>query len=74
MLKLSADAPVGILIRRVEFDHALVKAAVAMHARLQTGFEITQVTQDDAGVTLQEPNPASGCARRWSSRPMASIA
>jgi len=53
VLKLAADEPVGILIRRVEFDHALVKAAVAAGARLREGFEITQASQTTEGTTLQ---------------------
>jgi geranylgeranyl reductase family protein len=53
VLKLAADEPVGILIRRVEFDHALVKAAVAAGARLRERFEITQASQTTEGVTLQ---------------------
>jgi geranylgeranyl reductase family protein len=53
VLKLAADEPVGILIRRVEFDHALVKAAVAAGARLRERFEITQASQTTDELTLQ---------------------
>jgi geranylgeranyl reductase family protein len=53
VLKLAADEPVGILIRRVEFDPALVTAAVAAGARLRERFEITQASQTTEGVTLQ---------------------
>jgi geranylgeranyl reductase family protein len=53
VLKLAADEPVGILIRRVEFDHALVKAAVAAGARLRERFEMTQASQTAEGITLQ---------------------
>jgi len=53
VLKLEADEPVGILIRRVEFDHSLVKAALAAGARLRERFEITQASQTTAGITLQ---------------------
>jgi geranylgeranyl reductase family protein len=53
VLKLAAHEPVGILIRRVEFDHALVKAAVAAGARLRERFEITQASQTTDGITLQ---------------------
>jgi geranylgeranyl reductase family protein len=53
VLNLSAPGPVGILVRRIQFDHALVRAATAAGARLREGFEITQVERDAAGVTLQ---------------------
>jgi geranylgeranyl reductase family protein len=53
VLKLSAEGPVGILVRRVQFDHALVRAATGAGARLREGFEITQVERDAEGVTLQ---------------------
>lgn len=53
VLKLDARTPVGILIRRVEFDHAIVKAATAAGARLRERFEITQASQTDEGITLQ---------------------
>jgi geranylgeranyl reductase family protein len=53
LLKVKADAPVGLLIRRVEFDHALVKSAEQAGAELRAGFEITQAEADGDGVTLQ---------------------
>jgi geranylgeranyl reductase family protein len=53
VLDLAAEGPVGILIRRVEFDHALVADAVRAGARLRDRFEITQVQSDATGVTLQ---------------------
>src|SRR5471032_1001647 len=53
VLDLAADEDVGILIRRVEFDHALTRRAVAAGARLREGFEITQVEADASGVTLK---------------------
>jgi flavin-dependent dehydrogenase len=45
--------PAVLLIRRVEFDHALVRAAVAAGARLLEGFEITRAESDATGVTLR---------------------
>ena len=45
--------PAVLLIRRVEFDHALVRAAVAAGARLLEGFEITQAESAATGVTLR---------------------
>lgn len=42
-----------LLVRRVEFDRALVDAACAAGARLEAPFEIAQVAADEDGVTLQ---------------------
>ncbi len=42
-----------LMIRRVEFDHALVRAAVAAGARLDDGFEITQAESTANGVTIR---------------------
>jgi geranylgeranyl reductase family protein len=53
VLDLAADEPIGILIRRVQFDHALVQAAVGAGARLHERFEITQASQTPEGITLQ---------------------
>jgi geranylgeranyl reductase family protein len=52
-LDLTTPDPSVLLVRRVEFDDALVRAAIAAGARLVAPFEITQV--EDAGdrVTLQ---------------------
>lgn len=52
-LSLATDDPAVLLIRRVEFDHALVRAAAAAGARIESGFEIAQVTAGADGVTLQ---------------------
>jgi geranylgeranyl reductase family protein len=51
--EVTRPEPVVLLIRRVEFDHALVRAAVAAGARLQEGFEITQAECGASGVTLR---------------------
>jgi len=53
VMKLESDEPVGVLIRRVEFDYTLVKSAVGAGARLREKFEITQVERDHDGITLQ---------------------
>ena len=45
--------PAVLLIRRVEFDHALVRAAVAAGARLLEGFEITQAESTATAVTVR---------------------
>ncbi len=45
--------PCVLLIRRVEFDHALVRAAIDAGARVEARFEITQVEADADGVTLK---------------------
>jgi geranylgeranyl reductase family protein len=52
-LNLATDDPSVLLIRRVEFDHALVRAAVAAGARIESGFEITQVEATAEDVTLR---------------------
>ena len=53
LLTLATDEPVGLLVRRVDFDHALVRQATAAGARLHEGFEITQAESDADGVTLR---------------------
>jgi geranylgeranyl reductase family protein len=50
---VTSPAPCVLLVRRVEFDAALVAAAVSCGARLRTGFEITQARVEPDGVTLQ---------------------
>jgi geranylgeranyl reductase family protein len=50
---LDSRDPSVLLVRRVEFDHALVAAAVEAGASLEPGFEITQASQDAFGVTLR---------------------
>ena len=50
---VTRSEPAVLLIRRVEFDHALVRAAVAAGARLLEGFEITQAESAATGVTLR---------------------
>jgi geranylgeranyl reductase family protein len=42
-----------VLVRRVEFDAALVRQAVDAGARVTSGFEITQAEQTPDAVTLQ---------------------
>lgn len=53
VLDIESRKPCVLLVRRVEFDHALVRAAVDAGARLDTLFEITQVESDGEQVTLQ---------------------
>lgn len=50
---VESPRPCVLLVRRVELDHALVREAVRCGARLESEFEITQASQDAAGVTLQ---------------------
>jgi geranylgeranyl reductase family protein len=45
--------PAVLLIRRIEFDHALVRAAAAAGATLLEEFEITQAESGPDGVTLR---------------------
>jgi geranylgeranyl reductase family protein len=53
LLKIESPEPVGLLVRRVDFDHALVREAQRAGARLRERFEITQASADADGVTLQ---------------------
>jgi geranylgeranyl reductase family protein len=53
VLSLTSSADCVLLVRRVEFDHALLTAATRAGARLEPGFEITQADMDADGVTLQ---------------------
>jgi len=53
VMALESERDFVLLIRRVEFDHALVRAAERAGARLETAFEITQAVLDEHGVTLQ---------------------
>ena len=52
-LELETEDPAVLLVRRVEFDHALVHAALAEGVELTTGFDIAQVTRTDDDVTLR---------------------
>jgi len=56
VLDLESADPCVLLVRRLEFDRALVDAAVEAGAQFTSGFEITQVSGDDEGVTLQARN------------------
>lgn len=53
VLEMPSPDPSIILIRRVEFDHALVRAAESAGVTLCERFEISQVNVDDSGVTLR---------------------
>ncbi len=53
VMEMASPDPSIILIRRVEFDHALVRAAQAAGATLCERFETTHVGVDDTGVTLR---------------------
>jgi geranylgeranyl reductase family protein len=52
-VNLVTDDPTVLLIRRVAFDHALVRAAAAAGARVESGFEIAQVETTPDAVMLQ---------------------
>lgn len=52
-LDLDSTDPCVLLIRRVEFDHALVGAARAAGARMMPRFEIAQVEMREGDVVLQ---------------------
>jgi len=53
VLDVETREPPVLLIRRLEFDDALVQAALRAGARLRAPFEVTQVDELDSGVTLQ---------------------
>jgi geranylgeranyl reductase family protein len=50
---VTSDRPIVLLVRRVEFDHALVRAAQVAGARLVERFEITQAESSPEAVSLQ---------------------
>jgi geranylgeranyl reductase family protein len=52
-LDVESPDPCVLLVRRVEFDDALVRAAVSAGATLEERFEITQAEVNGEGVTLQ---------------------
>jgi geranylgeranyl reductase family protein len=62
-LDLEDDETCVVLVRRVEFDHALVREATRAGARILGGFEITQAEQDADGVTLRARDGRQLCAR-----------
>lgn len=53
VLEMSSPDPSMLLIRRVEFDHALVRDAVRAGATLCERFAITRVDVDTEGVTVR---------------------
>ena len=53
MFRMRSPTPAVLLIRRVEFDDALARRAVAAGATLQAPVEIGQASQDADGVTLR---------------------
>jgi geranylgeranyl reductase family protein len=63
-IDFTSPAPCVLLVRRVELDNALLRAALAQGARLRTGFEITQATMDADGVTLRARTGAVVRGRR----------
>jgi len=53
VMQMSSPDPSMLLIRRVEFDHALVRDAVRAGATLCERFEVAQATVHPNGVTLR---------------------
>jgi len=43
----------GAVVRRVEFDHALAKVAIARGIEVRDGCGVTSIAVDDAGVTVE---------------------
>lgn len=52
VFRMRSDGPAVILIRRIEFDHLLVRLAIESGAGLLAPAAIAQVQQDANGVTL----------------------
>ncbi|MGN6106203.1 MAG: NAD(P)/FAD-dependent oxidoreductase [Kofleriaceae bacterium] len=48
----------GAVVRRIEFDHALARAAQARGIEVREGCEVSGIAADDAGVTLETPSGA----------------
>lgn len=53
VMQMSSPDPSMLLIRRVEFDHALVRDAIGAGATLSERFEVAQATVHPNGVTLR---------------------
>src|SRR3954468_19088020 len=49
---VTSDGPAALMIRRIEFDALLVSLAQEAGARLESGVDIVQATQNDQGVRL----------------------
>jgi geranylgeranyl reductase family protein len=64
VMAIESSQPCILLARRVEFDNALVRAACEAGARLDSGFEITQVEAADGRVTLRARDGRVRSARR----------
>ncbi len=45
----------GAVVRRIEFDHAFARAAIARGADVRDGREVTRIAVDDGGVTVETP-------------------
>jgi geranylgeranyl reductase family protein len=58
VFRMESSEPAVLLIRRIEFDHALAQLAIGAGAELVRA-EITQASQDDAGVTLRTRDGAT---------------
>jgi geranylgeranyl reductase family protein len=52
VFRMRSDGPAVILIRRIEFDHLLLRLAIESGARVLAPAAIAQVQQDANGVTL----------------------
>jgi geranylgeranyl reductase family protein len=53
LLRVDDDEPCVVLVRRIEFDRALVDRAARAGARVLSGFEVTQAAATDEAVVLQ---------------------
>jgi geranylgeranyl reductase family protein len=53
VFRMRSDGPAVVLIRRIEFDHLLVRLAIEAGARVTAPAAVAQVEQDAEGVTLK---------------------
>ncbi len=49
---VSREPELGVVVRRVEFDHALARVALARGIEVRDGTEVTDIAIDDDGVTI----------------------
>lgn len=47
--------PIGRVVRRIEFDHALAQRVAGLGVHIEDGVALTSLEEDDEGVTVQTP-------------------
>ena len=63
VMTLDSERPCILLVRRLEFDHALVRTALDAGAEIADGFEITQAEEASDRVTLRARDGRTVTAR-----------